>query len=79
MPAFLIIFLFTQPGPEVGVYKAIQFAIQYGISITGLILSSVVLDHLIRLEDIASNLITPASGDTFSLELGPFFSSLSHL
>ena len=66
---------FTYHRAEIGSYKAIQLSIQHRFWIGGLIISPVVFYHLVGMENITSNLVTPASLYALPLQPGSFFGS----
>ena len=45
--------------PKVRLHEWVQVPIQYGIHIAGLVLSSMVLHELIRLQDVGTDLVAP--------------------
>jgi DNA-binding NarL/FixJ family response regulator len=56
-----------------------KFAIQHGIGVARLVLSPVVLYHLVGVQDIAPNLVTPAGTYPLALKFGPFLGSPGQL
>ena len=61
---------------QIGVDKLIKLSIQDSSGITGFIVSTMVFDHFVGMEDIASDLVTPASFYSFAFNFDFFRFSL---
>ena len=63
----------ADPGPEEGLNEPVEVAIQDGARVAGLELGAVVLDHLVGVEDVGTDLATPFRLDVVAFDLGQGF------
>ena len=54
---------------ELGLHERVEVAVQDGAGVAGLVARAQVLDHLVRVQDVAPDLVAPARLDVLALEL----------